>query len=63
MSDSAKFWEYYEEKYPDKLGKITKLEIDKEIEIFCFKNDLYHREFKRFFWKTSKHPLRRLRIE
>jgi len=63
MTDSAKFWEYWEEKFPNKKGKITKSEIDAEIDNYCFKNDLYHRKFKKFFWKTSKHPLRRLRIE
>lgn len=63
LSESWHFWEYYEEKFPLKKGKIPKWEIDEAIDTYCLHNDLYNRSFKKFFWKTSKYPIRRLRID
>jgi len=64
QSDSSHFWEWFEQKYPKISGKVLKSEIDTKISDYCFSQEMIdERTFKRWFWKTSKYPYRRLRYE
>lgn len=62
-SHSHIFWEWYKEKYPSKVGKIKRNEIESCFETFCFENFIDLRDFKKYFWKDSKYPLKRIRLD
>lgn len=64
QSNSSLFWDWYEEKYSHKTGKILKTEIDQLIDNYTALNEVLDPQwFKRFFWKTSKYPVTRLRFK
>lgn len=63
-SDYAVFWEWFKEKYPEKKWKILLWDIKTAIDEFVFEFWFdEEREFRKYFWKNSKYPKKRLRIE
>jgi arginyl-tRNA synthetase len=62
QTDSDEFWDWLEEKYPDKK-KITIDEINLEIDLFINENSVLDNwDFKRYFWKNSRYHKRRIRV-
>ncbi|MFK7780497.1 MAG: DUF5906 domain-containing protein [Candidatus Gracilibacteria bacterium] len=67
QSDANQFWEWFEEKYPDKKGKILIQDLNKEINNYLV-NELDYEyfernNFKRFFWKTSRYEKKKMRFK
>jgi len=62
QNQSNLFWEWYRETYPEKKGNISKIEIMSHFDNFCANNYLESRDFKKYFWRDSKYPYKRIRI-
>jgi len=62
QEDANKFWDWIYEEHPDFRWKKTKHEVHEMITVFCLENDINEKEFLKFFWHNSRHPLKRLRF-
>ncbi|MFC1798056.1 hypothetical protein ACFLY2_02805 [Patescibacteria group bacterium] len=63
QNEANNFWEWFEEKYPDRKEKIFKKFLDPDINKYCFENAIYEFEFRKYFWNYSKYPLKKIRID
>jgi len=60
--EANNFWEWFEENYPNEIGKKTKVEVEMYISTYCFENNLDEKDFLKYFWNHSKYPKKKIRI-
>jgi len=61
-SEANKFWEWFEETFPDHESKIKKKDIDDLLGDYCNENSSNLYELKKYFWSHSKYPYKKIRI-
>lgn len=62
QDEGNNFWDRVEDSYPLFTGKKTTREVGDLINEYCFENDLNEKDFKKYFWRNSKYPSKKLRI-